>query len=312
MQFTEYGPPEVLSVAHVPPPAPRSGEIRIAVRASSIVPGDMRVRSGVQRATLPATFPYRTGFDAAGVVDAVGDRVAGVRIGDEVFGYASPDRRGTNADLAVLSAWAARPEGWSWAQAGAAAGSIETATRVLDRLALRPGEVLLIDGASGAVGSIAVQLALHRGATVIGTAGESNLEWVTSLGAHAVTDGYRDGLARRLAAIAPDGVDAVFDTVGGRLPELIAVTRTPDRIVTIADTTAAAHGVHLSHGAPPEIAAAVGIPADPPAHHGLAAAADLPAPLRIAVAATFPLTEVVAAARALERRHTPGKIVLLS
>jgi NADPH:quinone reductase-like Zn-dependent oxidoreductase len=312
VEFIEYGPPEVLRLADVEPPAPRRDEVRVAVRASSLVPGDMRVRSGQQRSALPARFPYRTGFDAAGVVDALGDDVTGVSIGDEVYGFAAMDRRGTNAETAVLAAWAPKPAAWSWEEAGAAAGSIETATRVLDRLAVGAGDVLLVHGASGSVGSVATQLAVARGATVIGTAGESNLACVRTLGAAAVVDGHASGLAERVGGLAPRGVHAVFDTVGGVLPELIAIAGGPHRVVTIADMTAPRHGVHLSHGAPPDVAAAIGVPADPAAPHGLAAALPLAEQgrLSIAVAAAFPLTEVVAAARTLEQPHPRGKVVL--
>src|SRR5689334_2149509 len=142
VEFTQYGPPEVLRVVDVEPPSPRPDELRVTVRASSLVPGDMRVRSGRQSSALPAQFPYRTGFDAAGIVDALGEQVTGFSIGDEVYGFAAPDRRGTNAEQAVLAAWAAKPAAWSSEQAAAAAGSIETATRVLDRLALQPGDTL--------------------------------------------------------------------------------------------------------------------------------------------------------------------------
>jgi NADPH:quinone reductase-like Zn-dependent oxidoreductase len=311
VQFSEYGPATVLQVVDVAPPHAGPGEIRIAVRASSLSPGEMRIRSGVRRDSLPAAFPFRTGFEAAGVVDELGDGVRGVSVGDEVFGYADTAVRGTNADSAVLVAWAPRPATWTWAQSGAAAGSVETATRVLDRVAVRAGDTLLVQGASGSVGSMTVQLAVARGAHVIGTASEPNLEFVRSLGARPTTHG--PGLADRVRALVPAGVDAVVDCAGGTLPDLVAIAGGPARVVTIADLSARAHGVHLSHGAPPAQAAAMGVPADPLAVHGLAvpAAIERRVRLQVPVAATFPLDDVVAAASLMEDRHGPGKIALI-
>src|SRR5690606_17444322 len=132
---------------------------------------------------MPAAFPFRTGFDAAGVVDEVGDGVTGAGIGDEVFGMAAMTARGTNADHAVLAAWAPKPAAWSWEEAGGAAGSVETSTRVLDRLAVGAGHTVLVQGAAGSVGTVAVQMAAARGARVIGTASEHNHDFLRSLGA---------------------------------------------------------------------------------------------------------------------------------
>jgi NADPH:quinone reductase-like Zn-dependent oxidoreductase len=313
IQFDRYGPPAVMHVAEVQAPHAGRGEIRIAVRASGVSPGEIRVRSGEMRDVVPVTFPFRTGFDAAGVVDEVGDGVTGVDIGDEVFGMTTSATRGANADFAVLAAWAPKPAAWSWEEAGGAAGAVETATRVLDRLAVGAGHTVLVQGAAGGVGTVAVQLAVARGATVIGTASEHNHDFLSSLGAQPTT--YGTGLAGRVRALAPSGVDAVFDCAGGALPDLIAIAGDPARVVTIADVTAAAHGVHMSHGAPADdTAAVVGAAADPLAVHGLAIAVTLAGEgrLRVPVAAAFPLSDVVAAHELSESRHARGKIVLVN
>ncbi|GAA0388435.1 oxidoreductase [Acrocarpospora corrugata] len=273
----------------------------------------MRIRSGSLRDVVPAAFPYRTGFDAAGVVDEVGDGVTGVNIGDEVFGMTNSATRGANADFAVLTAWAPKPAAWSWEEAGGAAGSVETATRVLDRLAVGTGHTVLVQGAAGGVGTIAVQLAVARGATVIGTASEHNHAFLRSLGAEPTT--YGTGLIERIRALAPSGVHAVFDCAGGALPDLIAITGDTARVVTIADLTAAAHGVRLSHGAPADdTGTAVGTHADRLAVHGLATAVTLAneGRLRVPVAAAFPLTEAASAHELSETRHARGKIVLVN
>ncbi|GAB1819095.1 NADP-dependent oxidoreductase [Herbidospora sp. RD11066] len=310
VEFNEYGPADVVHVTEVPEPHAGPGEIRIAVRASGVVTGDTRIRSGALRDVVPVVFPYRTGFDAAGVVDEIGDGVTGVGIGDEVFGAADPRRRGANADFTVLTAWSAKPASWTWEESAGAAGAIETSTRVLDRLGVGAGQTVLVQGAAGGTGAVAVQIAVARGAVVIGTAREHNHDFLRSLGVVPTT--YGPGLVERVHALAPDGVDAVFDCAGGALPDLIAITGDPARVVTIADITAKSHGVHMSHGA---VAAEPGGPvgaADPVAWHGLAMAVAFAAEgrLRIPVAASFPIEDVVAAHRLAGSRHAPGKIVL--
>jgi NADPH:quinone reductase-like Zn-dependent oxidoreductase len=209
--FTEYGPASVLHVAEVPAPHPAPGQIRIAVRAAGVTPVETKIRSGALAGAVEASFPAVLGFDAAGVVDEIGQGVTGVEIGDEVFGSSTIALRATQAEHAILGHWAPKPAEWSWAEAGGAASSVETATRVLDRLA--PG-VLLINGAAGAVGTVAVQLAVARGAAVIGTAGENNHDFLRSLGAVPVT--YGPGLAERVAGYP---VDSVLDCAGAPLPQ---------------------------------------------------------------------------------------------
>ena len=311
--ISAFGPPGVVHVIDVEAPHAGPGEIRIAARASGLSTGEVLIRSGRLGDLVPLTFPYRTGFDAAGVVDEVGDDVTGVAVGDQVFGMASSATRGSNADHVVLSAWAGRPAAWSWAQAGGAAGSVEAGTRVLDRLGVAAGQTVLVNGAAGAAGTAAVQLAAARGAVVIGTASERNHDLLRSLGAVPTT--YGRGLPERVHRLAPDGVDAVFDCAGGALPDLIAIAGDAARVVTIADFAAAAHGVHLSHGAPADrTGKAVGAGADPLAVHGLDISVRLAAAgrLRIPVAATFPLTGAAAAHELSETSHAPGRIVLLN
>jgi NADPH:quinone reductase-like Zn-dependent oxidoreductase len=301
VEFSQYGPPSVVHVAEIEAPHAGPGQIRIAVRVSGLSTGEVSIRSGKLREIVPARFPWRSGFDAAGVVDEIGDGVTGVAAGDEVFGMAPA--RGANADFVVLSAWAPKPPTWSWSEAGGAAGSVETGARVLDRLAVAAGQTVLVQGAASATGSVAVQLAVARGARVIGTAGERNHDFLRSLGAEPTT--YGPGLVERVGT----GVDAVFDCASGALPDLIAIAGDPGRVVTIADFTAAAHGVHMSHGSPD----AKQGNADPLAVHGLAIAVGLAAEgrLRIPIAAEFPITEAAAAHELSESRHAPGRIVLL-
>ncbi|WP_406639887.1 NADP-dependent oxidoreductase [Amycolatopsis sp. WGS_07] len=297
VQFSQYGPPSVVHVADVAEPHAGPGEIRISVRASGFSTGETSIRSGARKEMLPVTFPFRTGYDAAGVVDEVGEGVDGIEIGAPVFGMTAANRRGANAEYAVLVHWAPKPDAWSWAEAGGAAGAIESATRVLDQLT---GDTILVHGAAGGVGTVAVQLAVARGNTVIGTASPHNHDFLRSLGAEPTT--YGPGLVDRVRQ-----VDAVFDCAGGALPDLIQLAGDPARVVTITDAAAAQHGVHFSH-----VAAIPG--ADPLAVHGLAAAVKLAdqGKLQIPVAATFPLSEAAAAHELSEGRHARGKIVYVN
>lgn len=300
IEFAEYGPSDVVHVAEVLAPHAGPGEIRVAVRTSGVSPGDVRLRSGEMRDIVPVTFPFRTGFDAAGVVDEIGAGVGDVAIGDAVFGMTDPALRGANADFAVLTAWARKPDAWSWEQAGGAAGGLETATRVLDLLTVTAGDVLLVEGAAGGTGSIIVQLAVARGAVVVGTARQGNHDFLRSLGALATT--YGPGLAERVRELAPVGVDAVIDCAGGSLPELVAIARHPARVVTIADLDAHAHGVHLSSGRTDSLAV-----------HGLAKGVELAqhGQLHVPVAAAFTLRDVAAAHSLSQTRRARGKIVLV-
>jgi NADPH:quinone reductase-like Zn-dependent oxidoreductase len=299
-----------MHVGEATPPMAGRSEIRVSVKTSGVSPGEVRLRSGELRDLMPIAFPYRTGFDAAGVVDQIGDGVVGLSLGDEVFGMTDSRHRGSNADLAVLVAWAPKPPSWSWEEAGGAAGGVETAVRVLDRLGVRAGDTVVVNGAAGGTGVFIVQFAIARGATVIGTASAANHGLLRSLGAIPTT--YGEGMAGRVRALAPSGVDAVVDCAGGALPELVSLVDSASRVVTIADFTASTHGVHLSFSAP-NADSAIGSGADPLALHALPLAVVLAAAgrLTVPVAASFPLEEIAAAHELSQTRHARGKIVLL-
>jgi NADPH:quinone reductase-like Zn-dependent oxidoreductase len=201
----------------------------------------------------------------------------------------------------VLSAYAPIPPSLDFAGAAALPAAVETATRALDQLGVGSGSTLLISGASGSVGSAAVQLAVVRGARVIGTASPASHEYLRSLGAQPVA--YGEGLAGRVRALAPDGVDVALDVAGsGVLPELIELAGGPEHVVTIADFAGAReHGVRFSSG---DAGRAV---------HALAGIGELVESGRFSlpVAQAFPLAEVAAAHRAGEDGHARGKLVLV-
>lgn len=294
IHFTTYGGPEVLVPTEAAEPAAGPGQIRIRVRATAVNPYDYKLRSGMTSGGTALPEPVIPGLEASGVVDQVGPGVSGVAIGDEVFGLGSH----TYAEYALLRAWAPKPEGLGFAEAAGLAVAGETASRALGLLALAPGQTLLVHGAAGGVGQAAVQLAREAGLRVVGTASEPNHELLRELGAEPVT--YGDGLEARVRAAAPDGIDWVFDTAGTQLEDLIAVAGDPERVVTIANYSAADHGVRFTGGG-----------GDAPA--ALARVAELAGAgrLRVRLAATLDLAEAPAAHRLSESRRANGKIVLL-
>jgi NADPH:quinone reductase-like Zn-dependent oxidoreductase len=304
LQFAEYGPPDVLTVADAEEPHAGPGRLRIAVRAAGVTPADCSLRSGLLADLVPLALPHTPGMDAAGIVDEVGAGVTDVRPGDAVYGLVDVAALGgATAQYAVLAAWARKPAAWSWEQAGGAAANVETATRGLDLLGVGRGTTLLIEGAGGGVGTVAIQLAVARGATVLGTARPTGHEFLAGLGAVPTT--YGPGLADRVAGLAPGGVDAVLDCAGsGSLPDLVTIAGGPDRVVSIADQRAHEHGVRFSRTAGPG--------GSPIAVHGLAVAAELAdeGRLTIPVAAAFPLPQAAAAHELSESGRARGKIVL--
>jgi NADPH:quinone reductase-like Zn-dependent oxidoreductase len=294
--FTEYGGPEVLRPTEVDPPEPGPGQVRIRVRAASVNPLDMKIRSGLMAKAAPARFPVIPGLDAAGVVDAVG-RGADAAVGDEVLGATVG---GGYSEYALLERPVAKPAALPWEVAAALVTVGRTADRVLGQLGVRAGQTLLVHGAAGSVGFIAVQLAAARGITVIGTAAERDLDSVTALGATAVR--YGDGWLERVRTAAPGGVDYVFDTSGaGLLADSVTLTGDPAKVITIADMTAQQHGVRFSAGSSEQ-------GEDPlPELVRLAATGKLTVP----VWRTYALDQAARAHADLEAHRNQGKAVLL-
>ena len=241
VQFAEYGGPEVLQLVEVEEPHAGAGQVRIAVRAAGVNGIDWKIRAGYMREQMPLPLPAGTGMDAAGVVDEVGDGVGGVAVGDAVFGSGSA----TFAEYAVLTSWAAKPAGLSFEEAAGYPIPVETAIRIVTQVGVQPGGTLLVSGAAGGVGSAVLQIARQRGITVIGTASERNQDYLRSLGAIPTT--YGDGLVERVRALAPNGIDAALDIAGsGVIPELIALTGEPAKVLSIADFSAPQHGAQVS------------------------------------------------------------------
>ncbi|MFB8760890.1 NADP-dependent oxidoreductase [Nocardiopsis alba] len=232
VRYHEYGGVDTLVVEEAPEPSPGPGEIRVRVAAAGVNPIDWKVRSGALRGLLPVELPAIPGRDAVGVVDRIGVGVRGVAPGDRVFGLGGVT--GATAEPAVFSAWAPAPEAWTDEEAAGAGLASVTALGGLNALGPLEGRTLLVEGAAGGVGGAAVEIARALGATVIGTASERNHGFLASLGAVPTT--YGPGLAERVAALAPEGVDAVLDTAAsGSLADLVAIVGGPDRVSTVAD-----------------------------------------------------------------------------
>jgi NADPH:quinone reductase-like Zn-dependent oxidoreductase len=298
VMFDTFGGPEVLHLADVPVPDPGPGQVRIRVQASGVNPVDSSIRSGAMQAVFPTALPAIPGIDVAGVVDAIGEQVTDVAVGDPVVGWA--DRpAGSYAEYALASQVARIPAGLSFASAATLPTAGEAAERGLDLLGVRAGDTVVIHGASGSVGTIAVQLAVARGATVIGTASEDNQDYVRSLGAIPVL--YGEGLVDRVRAWSQQ-VDAVLDVAGqGALPDSIVLRGGTGRIITISDPAAANLGVTFSAGTPKDWST-----------RDLAGWAELAArgDLTTTVAGTYPLERAADAQRVSQAGHVRGKLVL--
>lgn len=294
VQFNRFGGPEVLEIVDLPEPHAGTGEVRIRVRAAGVNASDWKKRAGQMDQELPQTM----GYEAAGVVDGIGDGVTGVRLGDNVVGVGGGGA--AQAESAVLSTWAAIPTSLDFIGAAALPSTVETAARALDQLGVTAGTTVLINGASGSIGSAAVQFAVHRGARVIGTGSAVTHEHLRSLGAQPVA--YGEGMTGRVRAIVPDGVDFALDVAGsGVLPELIDLAGGVDNVVTIADFSGAMdYGVRFSRGDSGR------------AEYAIALAMQLidEGTFRIPVGQTFPLENVADAHRAGESGAVRGKLVL--
>lgn len=296
--FDTFGGTEVLHEADLETPQPGPGQVRVRVHAVGVNPVDGKIRSGAMEAIFPTTLPAIPGGEIAGVVDAVGAGVDHLKAGDAVLGWSDTGSYAQYA-LADATVLALKPAGLDWTHAAALPVASDGADRALDILDVKAGETLLIHGASGALGTVAVQLAVARGARVIGTAGPANQEYVTSLGATALV--YGDHLVERVRDLAPDGVDAVLDAAGkGALEDSITLRGTTDRIVTTADFRARELGVVFSEGPQRRSAARLAELAQQAADGTLV----------ITVGATHPLSDAARAQQASDAGHSRGKLVL--
>lgn len=300
VRFHAYGGIDVLRVEDVERPVPGPGQVLVEVRAAGIQPGEANIRTGLLHERWPAAFPSGQGSDLAGVVAEAGSQVRGFAVGDEVLGFTH--RRASHAQFVVVDDvnLVARPAGLSWDVAGALYVAGTTAYASVFAVDLDADDTVIVSGAAGGVGSIAVQLARRSGATVIGLASERNHAWLKERGVIPVT--YGEGVAERIRQASVGKVDAFIDTFGDGYVELaVELGVRPDRINTIRDWRAAATFGARAHG---EGAAACAVVIGELAR--LAARGKLEVP----IARTYPLDQVREAFHDLEQRRTHGKIVL--
>jgi NADPH:quinone reductase-like Zn-dependent oxidoreductase len=304
VRFHEYGEPaEVLRVETVPVPEPGPGRIRVAVHACGLAPADWALCRGLFAGELPRGI----GIDVSGTVDAVGDGVTGVSVGDLVLGTA--DWRGAStagaSDRAIMDRWTPIPAGLDLTQAAALPMSVDTAYLHLTMLGPGPGKTILIHGAGSTIGYAAVQIALLRGMRVIAAAGQTYAQRLRDLGAEVTS--YGDGMVERVKAIGNGPVDLVLDTapVGGALPDLVQIAGgDPKRVLTCGGSLpeAAELGVRDSfHEVRPEDVDAL------PEFAQLAAEGRFSVP----IARTFPLEDWGTALEISQGGHARGKLLLV-
>jgi NADPH:quinone reductase-like Zn-dependent oxidoreductase len=301
VRFDRYGDVDVLNVVDVERPVPEPGEVLVRVRAAGINPGEASIRKGLLHELWPATFPSGEGTDLAGVVEELGSGVEGFEVDEPVLGFT--DRRASHAELVVVPADQLRrkPERVSWEAAGALFVAGTTAYAAVRAVGASSGDTVVVSGAAGGVGSLAVQLAVLAGASVIGLAGETNHQWLLEHGAIPVA--YGDGVAARIREVSEGRVDALIDTFGSGYVALAVdeLGIAPDRIDTIIDWEAGQkYGVKMEGTA---AAASADVLAE------LAGLID-EGRLEVPIAKVYPLEQVRDAFMELEQRHTRGKIVL--
>ncbi|HEX5542680.1 MAG TPA: NADP-dependent oxidoreductase [Micromonospora sp.] len=295
--FYEPGGPEVLRLIDVPEPQAGPGEVQIRVKAAGVQPFDIAVVEGWLPAGADAGYPRIPGNEFAGIVNQVGAGVTGFAVGDEVLGFGLLNSYREHLVVPVEQV-IAKPASMPWEVAGGFTAGAQTAHIALREMEVGEGDTLLVHGAAGSVGTIAVQLARHWGAKVIGAARETQHDYLCSLGALPIA--YGDDFVERVKSLAPEGVTASLDGVGGvALDASLKLIKDRGRILTLVEHQKAADlGVRLT---PPKRSAA-----------RLAELADLFAQgkLTVHIRETFPLARAAEAHRSYKAGNIRGKIVL--
>ncbi|AXQ31861.1 NADP-dependent oxidoreductase [Solimonas sp. K1W22B-7] len=297
--LAEYGGPELLQVRQLPLPEPREGELRVRVIAAGLQPVDAAVRRGAfaRGGAFASALPLTPGNEFAGVVDKVGADIGHFRRGESVLGWTL--LKACAEYLVVPAAQVLhKPSILPWDEAGALSASGQTAHTALEALQLRAGETLLVHGAAGGVGTMAVQLARAYGLRVIGSASPRNHDYLRVLGAEPVA--YGEGMEERLRAMAPGGIDAALDAAGGdALYVSLNLVRERRRIVTLVEfTKAELFGVQAVRSQRST------------ARLGELLQLHAQGQLRVHVSGRYALEDAAAAHREIEAGHVRGKLVL--
>ncbi|GAB3428768.1 NADP-dependent oxidoreductase [Flindersiella endophytica] len=325
LQAKEYGPPEGLSVEEVDPPAPGPGQILVRIAAASANPGELRLLSGELREQIPLVFPHVPGHDFAGTVTELGANVTRFAVGDEVFGFAAPRAfpgaemvstppsysTGTVAEYAVFEAdtpaLGRRPTQLPADQAAALPTTGMTAWPLLRQLDPRPGQTILVIGATGGVGTVLLPLLATAGAHILATAGPADESAIRALGAAEVLDHTSVDVVAEVARHYPDGVDALVNLALPSSDEVVAaarVVRRGGRLITITsmleqtvpgrdDLTVWSGFTHIEPGDLDELAVRV-----------------VDGRLPLTISRRYPLAEARQAYVDLLREHTFGKLVI--
>lgn len=241
MVIEKFGDEKLLHFEEIPTPSPTENEVQIQVLYTSVNPVDWKIREGLMKNFLPHEFPLILGWDAAGIIKAVGKQVKKFKIGDEVYAYCRKPlvKWGTYAEYICFEAdnIALKPKNLSFAQAAAIPLAGLTAWQALfDFAKLKKGETLLVYAGAGGVGSFAIQFAKYAGAKIITTASKQNHDYVKKLGADHAIDYHQPNLLHEVKKLCPEGVDVVLDTIGGKtLHESLDIIKPKGRLVSIVD-----------------------------------------------------------------------------
>ncbi len=297
IQINDYGGPDVLQLVEVPVPQPGENQVLIKIHAAGVNPADWKMRSGLMKQFRPVPMPWRPGLEAAGVVEELGPGVTQLQVGQEVYGPLT----GAYAEYAVASASSLqrKTENSSFEEAASVPiGALTAWGALIDTAGVQSGQRVLVQGAAGGVGVFVVQLALWKGAEVIGTASSTNMEFIQSLGAQAVN--YNSEPIEQ----AVKDVDIVIDTVGGDIPRRsLQVLRPGGTLVTTVGAL------------PEDFGKAQGIRAVRAGRAPEARLKDITelieaGTLKPVVYRVFPLAEAQEAQELSETRHGRGRIVL--
>ncbi|MFJ3659991.1 NADP-dependent oxidoreductase [Streptomyces sp. NPDC090119] len=301
VRYHQYGDPDVLRHEDVEQPVPGAGQVLVRVAATSFNPVDANIRAGFMRGPIPVTLPHTPGIDVAGTVDALGEGVTGLRAGDQVIGFLPMGEPGAAAEYVLAPAEALTPAPKSIAPADAAALPLVGLTAwqaLFEHAGLTAGQRVLINGAGGAVGGYAVQLAKQAGAFVIATAGPRSSTRVTEAGADEVIDHTTTDVVAavsgpvnvvlNLAPVEPAQLAALLGVIrpGGVLVNTTVWMPAPSDeerdvrgidLFVRSDAEQLAHLVELVDGAGLRVEVARRVPlAELPALHADAAAGTLP------------------------------------
>jgi NADPH:quinone reductase-like Zn-dependent oxidoreductase len=301
VRFNEYGDPDVLHLVEVEMPVPSKNQVMVEIKAAGINPGEGKIRQGIMRQMFPITFPSGEGSDFAGIIRAAGPEVTKFQVGDAVAGFSN--EHASHAEYVVVpeNQVALKPATVPWEVAGALFVAGSTAYAAVRAVSVKSGDKVIVSGAGGGVGSIAAQLAIIRGAAVVGIAGDNDQDWLMSR--RIVPISYSGDIAAKLRKVIPDP-DAFIDTVGkGYVTLALDLGIKPERIDTIIDFAAAEdQGVKAEGSA---AAASAAVLTELLEYIGMGK-------IEVPVAKTFPLTKVQDAYRYLENEHHRGKVVLLN